>query len=66
MPASRRGFGSMLAALIVVALANGCAFGGTRLSEVARRAPLEVLWHRLPPLTRQAQGEVTSSSSAAS
>ncbi len=29
MPASRRGFGSMLAALIVVALATGCAFGGT-------------------------------------
>ncbi len=34
MPASRTGFGSMLAALIVVALATGCAFGGT-ISEVA-------------------------------
>ena len=29
MLASRRGFGSILAALIVVALATGCAFGGT-------------------------------------
>ena len=29
MPASRRGFGSTLAALVVLALVTGCAFAGT-------------------------------------
>ena len=65
MPASRRGFGSMLAALIVVALVTGCAFARHELSEVAV-VPRRRRRHRLPPLAPPAPREVTSSSSAGS
>ena len=65
MPASRRGFGSRLAALVVLALVTGCAFAGT---SSPRSPSCSAGGAPAPTATAGPTGprEVTSSSSAGS